>query len=1170
MKQKVLWGLFFCLFICNMAAYAIQDRYLKHVAIWKDYPYSSAFDIDVEHNILFIGVGDEIRIHDANDLTDNARPICTIPFEANVYDLLYADGFLYICNDDFGIFVYDIIDISQPSVVYRDQACLFAKALHANKLYMIVFTDSFDSNLSIYQIESPSAIQLISRIQLPDLTEIESVFIHEQYVYVVDHLEGIIIYSLADLLDNFVQPIGQFDNHSDLKHLLFKDQIGYISDRDTGFSIIDFTNPEMYQEFACIDKIQSAIGSAIVEQYAYVATHETQRIWVMNIENPNDIKVIDECPLDYEAYRIHAGNDHIFVSSFSHMYIYQLTQGFPEPQFHANPRFGYLPLNVFFSNTSSGDILTCKWDFGDGYTSTTNQPNHTYTQPGQYTVTLTVSSGTKWYTETKTNYISVYQTLPSASFEMDIQSRVCPLYIKFIQKSSGCYTSVHWDFGDGHTSMESEPLHVFETTGTFYVTLTIFAMNDAFQYSQPVYVRNNVFPIADWTSKTINSFCADTQKKYGFAGTADGIDVLDISNPLAISTTQSIQLTYQPESFFYTHNYLLAACGEGGLSIFDTSNPKHIFVVSQVPTDSTARHVWMTDSYAYISTNSGVSIFDLHSISKPIQISTIETFGEAYAMKQSDQYAFVADAEKGLFFYQQENGLDFSRPSYFSIDNLVQFDFDMDYVFLAIRETGVVVVKYNNSGDLLSELGATKNLNAAAICVRNDYAFIACEYEGFSVYDVKEKDDLKPMKQFQSNGSACDVVDVYPYVFLIDGDGGIRIFVQPEQNQLTMQTPRTIISGHHYKGEVCLPYVQRDFLTIDLQANQYVSMLDESIGITQGQLCRNFSFVVDKIPDNQNIADPQVHFKAWSKGWFDANSYSFMTKNEMIKTYTASNLPLSIPDEESGISVINIADEGTIECLSVQIRIQIVKLEDLLVTLISPQNDVIILFDCFNPGENIETIEINLDDRASQKISDAKFPLTGFYQPEGNFSSVKGKSIKGEWTLYIEDKARYNATQLLGWSMFIELSAVNSQPMHVNQNKSNLLTSKTQTRTQKIEQISTKPVIQLIDVPPIGNRIRPMTGMIHNVVNFSGFLSIYILTDSWHLKPRWNTPITDYDQKGRWKCDITTKWGDENATKIAVFLFSRDRQPLLMADFPVLPQTFFQKAIDHKIYDRQK
>jgi PKD repeat protein len=988
MKQK--WGcvLLFCLFVYNTAAFATHERYLKHVATWKDYPYSSAFDMDMEHNVLYIGVGNEIRMHDANDLSD-ATTIHTITFEANVYDLLYTDGFLYVCNDDFGIFVYDVTNLEQPSIVYTDQDCLFARALHANDTYVVVVTEAFDSNLSIYQIESPNAIQLITRIQLSDLSQIESIHIQEQYVYVVDNNEGIRIYCFDDLLNNYVQPIGQYDNHSDLKHLLLHDQIAYISDRDTGFSIIDFSNPEMYQEYACIDNIQTAIGSVIVEQYSYVATHEQKSIWVLNIENPDNIEIVEKCPLEYEAYRIHAGNDHIFISSNSHMHIYQLTQGFPEPQFHANPRFGNSPLNVFFSNTSSGNILECKWDFGDGYTSTVNDPVHIYTQTGQYTVTLAVSNGEKWYTEMKANYISVRQMLPKACFEMDILSCVCPLTVQFIQKSSGNYTAVKWNFGDGHTSTEENPLYIFNTAGLFYVTLTISAMNDSYQYSQPVYVHNNVIPIIDWTSKPVYTLCIDSQRKYGFAGTADGIDILDIANPMAISIMQTIPLINHAESLFYSNDFLIAACGEGGINIFNTSNPHNISFVSQIPIDTIARHVWVKNAYAYISTDTGVYIYNLSAISSPEHITTIETGGEAYAMKGFGQYAFIVDMEEGLSCYKQKNDLDFSRPTTHCINNLVQFDFDMEYLFLAVKEAGMFIVKYNSTADQLVDAGNTKYFNALDICVRNDYAFIASDQDGFIVFDVQNKDQPKSIKQFFSNGSASEVLDVHPYIFLADGDGGLRIFAQPEQNQLHMQTPRNIHPGQSYQGQVCVPFVQQDTLRIGLQANHQITMIDESVDLTSGNLCRAFSFVVNKKLEGFNNTNPQVLFTASAKGWFDANSFSFVTENEKIKKYTASDVPLRIPDQKSEISTIQITEKGTFQYLSVQLKIQIEKLDDLKVILISPHNETFVLFEKVDPGEYIDTIEINFDDRAKRNISNAKIPLAGFYKPKKQFFNNK-------------------------------------------------------------------------------------------------------------------------------------------------------------------------------------
>jgi len=1171
MKQKVLCVLFFCLLSTAFSVYAGQDKYLKLVTKWEDYAYSPAFDIDEENNILFIGVDNEIRIHDANDLSD-ATSDYTITFQPKVYDLLYSDGFLYICNDDFGFYVYDVTNLEQPFVAYHDEQCRFAKTLHANDMYVIVVSKESDNNLlSIYQTESPHSIQFKNQIKFPDLFNIESVIIHEQYIFVVDYDEGIFIYSFEDILNRNFQPIEQYDNYSGLKHMLIQDQVAYISDRDIGFSIIDLSYPEIYHEYDCIDAIHTAVGSVVVEQYAYVLTHETRRIWVLNIADPNNIEVIEEFPLDYDAYQIHAGNDHIFVSSRSHLNIYQLTQGFPEPQFEANTNSGDAPLHVIFTNKSSGDILSYKWDFGDGYTSTQNSPAHTYTQAGQYTVTFAVNNGEKWYTKTKANYISVTQALPKASFQMNYQTRVCPLTVQFTQRSTGMYTAVHWDFGDGHTSTESDPLHIFTMTGLFHVTLTICAMNNSFQYSQPVYVYNNIIPIVDWTSKPVFSFCTDTEKKYGFASNLEGIDVLNISNPMAISIIGTIPMINQPESLFYTKNYLFAVCEEGGLSIFNTSNPKGISVVSQTKTGSTARHIWVENSYAYISTDSGVLIFNLAAMSTPSCISTIETVGEAYALKKNNQFAFIADVGKGLLCFKQYHDLDFIRPNEYNVENLVQFDFDMFYLFLAVREVGMIIVQYDGTGDRLMEMGSVKHFNAIDICVRNDYAFVASDQEGFSTFDVQDKDKPKLIEQFNSTGNACEVVDVYPYIFLANGESGLRIFVQPEQNSLQMRTPRIINAEHSYQGKVCLPYVQQENVTIDIQANQQIELLDESVSLTGGCLCQNFSFAVKTKLEDFRSVNPQVHFSASAKGWFDANSYSFITDNELIKTYKAVNMPLSIPDEYFAMSVINIPDEGTIQCMSVQLIIKIKKLDDLRVTLITPHDYIITLFDNVDPGKWDDTLEINLDDRAKLKISDAKIPLNGFYRPENNFSCVKSHSIKGEWTLFIEDNSRYYSAQVLSWSMFFELSAVNTSPLSANQEPSNfVISNQKKIRLQKNEKVFTKPIIQLLDVPPIGNRIRPITGMIQNVVNFSGYISIYILTDSWHLRPGRNTSITNIGNDGRWQCDITTKWGDEKASKIAVFLFSRDRQPLLMPDFPVLPQSFFQKAIAHKIYDRKQ
>ena len=90
---------------------------------------------------------------------------------------------------------------------------------------------------------------------------------------------------------------------------------------------------------------------------------------------------------------------------------FEITCGEPNANFSALPRQGEAPLNVNFFDTSveytSCEITDWEWDFGDGETSTETSPDHIYTEDGEYTVSLTVTSAGGANTETKTDYITV-------------------------------------------------------------------------------------------------------------------------------------------------------------------------------------------------------------------------------------------------------------------------------------------------------------------------------------------------------------------------------------------------------------------------------------------------------------------------------------------------------------------------------------------------------------------------------------------------------------------------------------------------------------------------------------------------------------------------------------------------------------------------------------------
>ena len=87
-------------------------------------------------------------------------------------------------------------------------------------------------------------------------------------------------------------------------------------------------------------------------------------------------------------------------------YVYTIEAQFVA-DFSAIPTSGPAPLIVSFSDQSKGTVSSWNWNFGDGTTSNEQNPSHTYTDPGTYTVSLTVTGPGGSDTETKADYIKV-------------------------------------------------------------------------------------------------------------------------------------------------------------------------------------------------------------------------------------------------------------------------------------------------------------------------------------------------------------------------------------------------------------------------------------------------------------------------------------------------------------------------------------------------------------------------------------------------------------------------------------------------------------------------------------------------------------------------------------------------------------------------------------------
>ncbi len=132
------------------------------------------------------------------------------------------------------------------------------------------------------------------------------------------------------------------------------------------------------------------------------------------------------------------------------------------------------PLTVNFQDLSTGGAVGWLWNFGDGGTSSLQNPSHTYNAYGNFTVTLIATNGFGCTdTIVKPNYIKVQRatiSVPLFPVRGCIPYTISPVPVI---NSIDAVTSYQWDFGDGGTSTLANPTYTYVAQGTYTVRLII-------------------------------------------------------------------------------------------------------------------------------------------------------------------------------------------------------------------------------------------------------------------------------------------------------------------------------------------------------------------------------------------------------------------------------------------------------------------------------------------------------------------------------------------------------------------------------------------------------------------------------------------------------------------------------------------------------------------------
>lgn len=157
-------------------------------------------------------------------------------------------------------------------------------------------------------------------------------------------------------------------------------------------------------------------------------------------------------------------------------------------------------LDVQFTDLSyaEDDIISWAWDFGDGTTSTEQNPTHIYAEDGVYDIILVVTSEACGEFETAYHICigdggGVGGPDCQGFFFFEQADPADLLAFQFVDLSLGAVNAWAWDFGDGTTSTEQNPVHLYEEAGEYMVTLSIFAGDCQSTVSIPVTVGDDVW-----------------------------------------------------------------------------------------------------------------------------------------------------------------------------------------------------------------------------------------------------------------------------------------------------------------------------------------------------------------------------------------------------------------------------------------------------------------------------------------------------------------------------------------------------------------------------------------------------------------------------------------------------------------------------------------------------
>ncbi|MBK8952383.1 MAG: PKD domain-containing protein [Chitinophagaceae bacterium] len=471
----------------------------------------------------------------------------------------------------------------------------------------------------------------------------------------------------------------------------------------------------------------------------------------------------------------------------------------PAANFVGEPQANCSPVIVNFFDLSTGNPTSWYWDFGNGNSSTLQNPIATYFSPGTYTVSLTATNAAGSNTIIKTQYITVYEA-PVPDFSANVRSGCFPLRVQYSDISTAGAgsnnVSWYWDFGNGVTSTLQNPLAIYNTAGTFTVTLRITNDKGCSKIiTRPNYIT--VTPGVDAAFTNTQATVCSAPATINFTDNSTGPPTLTYLWDFGDGNTSTLQNpthTYTANGTFAAKLVTLSSAG-----CQDTALSQPIIIGGIVTNFNAPAEACINEPVAFTNT------------SIPIPVSTIWSFGDGgtantlnashtynttgvYTIRMFNTYSNCIDSSIRSITINPRPVADFTAPvttrcepdltvNFQDISTGGAIGWHWDFGDGGTSNTQNPSHTYTGYGAFNVTLIVTNSFGCTDTLVRNNY--IRIQRASISIPQLPARGCIPHTINFAPVITSLDIVTSYQWDF---GDGGTSALPNPVYTYITQGT----------------------------------------------------------------------------------------------------------------------------------------------------------------------------------------------------------------------------------------------------------------------------------------------------------------------------------------------------------------------------------------------